>query len=1236
MKRAVLLAVSTAIASLALHASELHAQVCPAGRTCFYVPPGMPIPTGFSGIGWDMVLAAPRGTITGTWRIGLAGMPRSFSVSPGTPVIFDLGTDGAATGIATAYNAIQSNGIFVEASSGELIVDHREIRGPWQSSSTIKSSSYSLGTRFRAAGYALNQTNNPDTGHDYISVYAPTGATVTFTAPPGASAPFWDDGIAGLTHSVTLTAGQTYMIRSRAGCTELHGALVTSTDPISAESGGRGWSGGSGACAVGGGCGDDGADHLIPVTGLGTQYVTDDYPSSGPDGERVHVIADVDNTEVRVNGTLVATLMAGQRHTFSPSGLQYIETSVNAYVYEESGLASCETDIAAIPPVVLAPIGTWQTDFNVVGSGQCSVVIATANVASFRLSRGATALTPSATTVVPGRPDLTRLRFTGLPDGNFSARANGDFQLGLVTAAGGTGLFAYYTPFRIPGCGDGTVGASEGCDDGNLENGDGCSDGCRIEVGSPITCAMTPQCVPTGRCEMGRCVSRCMTTMDCDDRDECTADTCTLATGICSNAARPRGTTCAGGSCGLAVVGDNIVCVPFANDLDRDGVADAIDADDDNDGLPDALEGNADPDGDMIPNARDLDADGDGVFDIVESGSAPRDADRDGRVDSPIDADGDGLASVFDRDDASRSAIASTVTPSNTDERATAPAAMADTIPDYLDGDDDGDGILTRDELGTGGAASPRNTDAAPPAGSGTSDTVPDYLDTDDDGDGIPTAVERPLEGMTPGDADPLPAWLDFDSDGDGISDRLEAGATPIAPINTDMMDRPDFLDTDSDNDTVLDRVEAGADPLRPTNTDGDSVGPDFLDTDSDNDCVPDSDPSEAGAARTDPAMPRAMVNANCMDPALPICSTMLGRCVSDMDTDGDGVPNLVEARLGTNPMNPDSDMDGVPDGAELGAGPAFMSRDTDMDGTIDALDNDDDSDGIPTRDELGDPMSPRNSNAMVPSGEGTANTLPDYLDADDDGDGIPTRVERTLEGDTAGDGDGTAAHLDRDADGDNVPDALERGMNGATPANTDGADRADFLDSDSDNDCVPDADPREAAAARTDATMPQAVPDRNCAGETPVCDTAAGRCVVCTDRMGVGAGCESSMAGRACLRAMSMGTETRTCGCAMDSDCASGARCDSMTNRCVPRPAEDAGADASIADASAADANRPNADAGASMDGGAMDGGPAGVSGTGACGCRVPGGPTGDDRGIIALALAGAAALFRAGRRRR
>jgi hypothetical protein len=92
--------------------------------------------------------------------------------------------------------------------------------------------------------------------------------------------------------------------------------------------------------------------------------------------------------------------------------------------------------------------------------------------------------------------------------------------------------------------------------------------------------------------------------------------------------------------------------------------------------------------------------------------------------------------------------------------------------------------------------------------------------------------------------------------------------------------------------------------------------------------------------------------NANCTDAALPICNRMTGRCIPDNDADMDGIPDMVETRIGTNPMNADSDMDGVPDGSEVGAGPAFMTRDTDMDGTIDALDNDDDGDGVLTRDE--------------------------------------------------------------------------------------------------------------------------------------------------------------------------------------------------------------------------------------------------------------------------------------------
>ncbi len=571
-------------------------------------------------------------------------------------------------------------------------------------------------------------------------------------------------------------------------------------------------------------------------------------------------------------------------------------------------------------------------------------------------------------------------------------------------------------------------------------------------------------------------------------------------------------------------------------DSDGDGVVDLDDADDDNDGVPDVAEGagrdpsrDADADGvfdyldrdfagfvdsnmdgvddrvdtdlDGIPNHLDLDADGDGIFDVGENGNAALDANRDGRLDAGTDSDGDGLLASVDSNDMDRTVTTTRnpavdtdmdggidaldadddndgvptrtevgaggqFMPRNTDGTA-GPGITTDMIADYLDTDDDGDGLLTAAELGAGGAAMPLNSDATVAAGQGTSDMLPDFLDADDDGDGIPTAIERMFAGMTADmDMDMLAAWLDRDSDGDGVFDVIEAGPMPAMPV-----------DTDSD------------------------AARDFLDLDSDNDCVPDSDAREAGAARTNAAVPSMMANANCADPT-PVCNTTTGTCSGDTDDDMDGIPNLDEVRIGSDPRNADTDGDGVRDGLEVGAGPTFTPRDTDMDGRPDWNDNDDDGDGVPTRDELGAGGAgmPQNSDGTVPMGEGTADMLPDYLDPDDDGDGIPTRVETMAEGMTPGDNDMTPAYLDRDSDGDSVPDAVEVGATPATPANSDGmaamGDRPDFLDTDSDNDCLPDSDMREGGAARVDPAMPNASADNNCSGATPVCDRSVGRCV--------------------------------------------------------------------------------------------------------------------------------------------
>ena len=113
-------------------------------------------------------------------------------------------------------------------------------------------------------------------------------------------------------------------------------------------------------------------------------------------------------------------------------------------------------------------------------------------------------------------------------------------------------------------------------------------------------------------------------------------------------------------------------------------------------------------------------------------------------------------------------------------------------------------------------------------------DGIPDDLDADADGDGILNVDEAPAgqDWKTyDSDGDGHPNWLDIDSDNDGIVDNIEAQSTPgyIPPsgkVNAQGVD------------LAYDPASGGT-RLVPVDTDGDGI-PDFLDTDSDNDHVPD------------------------------------------------------------------------------------------------------------------------------------------------------------------------------------------------------------------------------------------------------------------------------------------------------------------------------------------------------------------------------------------------------------
>ncbi|TVZ55227.1 CHU domain-containing protein [Lutibacter sp. Hel_I_33_5] len=280
-------------------------------------------------------------------------------------------------------------------------------------------------------------------------------------------------------------------------------------------------------------------------------------------------------------------------------------------------------------------------------------------------------------------------------------------------------------------------------------------------------------------------------------------------------------------------------------DTDGDGIYDFEDIDDDNDGITDLVEQNGDltrdTDDDGIPDHLDLDSDGDTLNDIYEGGGI--DTNFDGVVDN-INSDGtlindidnDGLDDAVDTNVVGGiNGVALPLTDTDNDG-----------IPNFQDMDDDGDGVDTIEEFRSFGAFriasvqtsnSVSNCPGLNPAFTDTDgDCIPDYLDPDDDGDGILTADEDIIivDGdprNDDSDGDGTPNYLDSDDDGDGIETKDEDIDQDGDPRNDDADNDliPNYLDLDVDNDGILDSVEGAGD------IDGDGIA-NYLDLDSDGD----------------------------------------------------------------------------------------------------------------------------------------------------------------------------------------------------------------------------------------------------------------------------------------------------------------------------------------------------------------------------------------------------------------
>jgi len=322
-------------------------------------------PTNYASTPTLSLFIAGETATTGTVSIPGLSSSVSFSVTPGVVTTVVL----PAAAQASSSDGIESKGIHVV--SGDEVTVYGLNRIQYTTDAYLGLPTDILGTDYIVLAFP-NTNSNGTTEFSVAATQNGTVVTITPSVTTGSRA-------AGVPYNVTLNAGQTYQLRNAsAPPADLSGTVITSTAPIALF--------GAHSCANV----PDGntlyCDHVLeeipPTSTWGRNFVT--YPlASRHNGDTFRIVAQANNTQVRINGVLVATLNRGQVRQQIINGASQITASEPILVAQYSngttydGVTS-DPFMMLIPPqeqflasyTVTTPASGFRTNFiNVVSPG---------------------------------------------------------------------------------------------------------------------------------------------------------------------------------------------------------------------------------------------------------------------------------------------------------------------------------------------------------------------------------------------------------------------------------------------------------------------------------------------------------------------------------------------------------------------------------------------------------------------------------------------------------------------------------------------------------------------------------------------------------------------------------------------------------------------------------------------------------------------------------------------------